>query len=322
MGRKKRCFDLISDDFWLSKIFNDSVSRLDQITCFLFDNGSFRPDTTLSLRALARRLSAEVGMTVVPVSLLHSANVAAEKLGGQGAELLEPALMKFAETGGSRAVLLPLFFGPSGALTDYLPERLNSIQSRYPSFQIKVAACLVNLDDDSAAIIASALAARVQTTVSQITSQSPEQIWVIATDHGSPKPAVTAVRNQIGLELEKLVCGAGVKVLVASMEKREGAEYSFNDPLLAVAINQAIDAGAQDIIVAQQFLQAGRHAGEGGDIAEICEQAIRRAPHVSIYRTPVLVDRPEIQRLLHRRLSEAITASSWTQPSQSPLHSG
>ena len=61
-------------------------------------------------------------MTVVPVSLLHSANVAAEKLGGQGAELLEPALMKFAETGGSRAVLLPLFFGPSGALTDYLPD--------------------------------------------------------------------------------------------------------------------------------------------------------------------------------------------------------
>ena len=261
-------------------------------------------------------------MRFVPVSLLHSSKVSADKLGGKEAELLEAALIKFAEDGGSRAILLPLFFGPSGALTDYLPERLSLIRSQFPSLEVKIAGCLVDLSDDSAAIIAAALVARIQTSLAQIAAEASGKTWVIATDHGTPKPAVTAVRNRIGDELKNLLSAKDFEVVVASMEKRDGAEYRFNNPLLAVAIDQAINAGAGHIIVAQQFLQAGRHAGEGGDIAEICEQAVRNEPRVTIHRTPVLVDRPEIECLLRRRVAEVLKSSSWTPPSQSPLRSG
>jgi sirohydrochlorin ferrochelatase len=286
------------------------VSQLNEITCFLFDNGSFRPEATLSLRALAKKLEANVGMKVRPVSLLHSTRIAPESLDGMPAELLESALVTFAESGGTQVILLPLFFGPSGALVDYLPERIDTIQARFPALCLCLADCLVNLVDDSAAIVAQALTQRIADQIHRHPEVCDEALWVISTDHGSPKPAVTNVRNRIGSELSEIWAAKSTPVIVASMEKREGAEYVFNDPLLAMALEEAVSKGARSIIVAQQFLQAGRHAGEGGDIAEICDVAQLKHPQVLIYQTQVLADTPEIELLLRRRFEAAIKAST------------
>ena len=93
--------------------------------CYLFDNGSLRPAATLSLRRIAAGLAQKLpGTEVRPVSLLHSSGVAAEALEGRRAELLEPALVAAGGGGLGEAVLVPLFFGPSDALTSYLPERI------------------------------------------------------------------------------------------------------------------------------------------------------------------------------------------------------
>ncbi len=59
---------------------------------FLFDNGSFRAESTRSLRRLAARLTSRLGRPVHAVSLLHSTRVPAEELDGERAALLEPAL--------------------------------------------------------------------------------------------------------------------------------------------------------------------------------------------------------------------------------------
>jgi hypothetical protein len=55
------------------------------------------------------------------------------------------------------------------------------------------------------------------------------------------------------------------------MERREGAEYDFNDPLLECLLGAI---GYQDrVIVSMLFAGRGRHAGALGDVAEICEAA-------------------------------------------------
>ena len=101
-------------------------------TCFLFDNGSLRAASTLNLRVVAKALEAEIGAPVKAVSLLHSSGVDAAELGGVRAELLEPALQEWLAAGAEReAVVLPFFFGPSGALTEYLPERLAAVRQTH-----------------------------------------------------------------------------------------------------------------------------------------------------------------------------------------------
>ena len=51
-------------------------------------------------------------------------------------------------------------------------------------------------------------------------------------------------------------------------------EYDFNDPLLETALLNVSDAGP--VIVALMFLQPGKHAGAGGDIAEIIAGAVAK----------------------------------------------
>ena len=52
------------------------------------------------------------------------------------------------------------------------------------------------------------------------------------------------------------------------MERREGDAYAFNDPLLESLGGISGFAGGR-LILAMFFLLPGRHAGEGGDVAEI-----------------------------------------------------
>ena len=310
---KKRCFDLIGDGISLGKLFNDLVDGLNEITCFIFDNGSVRPESTLSLRRLAKALELRFGVRVVATSLLHSTRVVSEKLDGVPAVLLEPALAGFGKSGGRRAIALPLFFGQSGALTEYVPERIEALKSSYPELRVELADCLVNRTDDSVDLIARALARNVRKRLELVGIVEGESISVLSTDHGSPKKAVAEIRNLIGARLATILGDVVKRVIAASMERREGDEYAFNEPLLESALANVAADGARTVIVAQQFLQAGRHAGEGGDIAVICDSTERKFPGLSIYRTEVLGGSPEIVTLLERRFREAIKKSTWTQ---------
>lgn len=238
-------------------------------TCFLFDNGSFRADSTRSLRALAGRLAARLGHEVKAVSLLHSTRVAAEELDGARAELLEPALDKwFTENPEGRVLLVPLFFGPSGALVDYVPERVAALQARHGGVRAVLAAPLVTADEEPVEL-GMILADRVRAV------QAARGWWrpkVVLCDHGTPLATVTAVRNRLGSRLTAELGDTVAKVAVASMERREEEAYAFNEPLLATCLRTPpFDEG--EVVIALQFLSPGRHAGPGGDVATICAEA-------------------------------------------------
>jgi sirohydrochlorin ferrochelatase len=275
-------------------------------TCFLFDNGSIRAASTKSLRELAKTLGTRLGQPVRAVSLLHSSKIDPAALDNQPAELLEPSLLNFAQQGGRQAVLLPLFFGASAALTEYLPARVRAIQRHHPELQVIQARWLVDEQLDSVDRVARMLADRVHEVIEQQRLEAPR---VLLTDHGSPQPAVTAVRDGLGARLAALLTPTCASVGVASMERRPGDAYRFNDPLLESALRQPpFDAG--DVIIALQFLQAGRHAGPNGDVAQICRGAEAERPGLRTYLTQPLVGDPRLVDLLADRYAEALRAGA------------
>ncbi len=274
------------------------MSNLAKITCFLFDNGSRRPASTLALRRVANRLSDVIGCKVEPVSLLHSDSIAPAELAGQRARLLEESLQEFGEEAGKVAVALPLFFGPSGALHEYLPPRLEVLAGRYPDTRFILANCLESARDDSASILSQAIQREISSTVTAAEFSHPA---VLVTDHGSPLIEVTRVRDRVGTNLAR----SWPTAQVASMERRDGPDYTFNEPLLETAVQTLAAKGEKEIIVALQFLFAGRHAGEGGDIAQICDTAVEKNPELRIATTQPIGESPEVLQLLERRFREA-----------------
>ncbi|MGA3008271.1 MAG: CbiX/SirB N-terminal domain-containing protein [Opitutaceae bacterium] len=266
--------------------------------CFLFDNGSLRAASTLSLRRIAGWLGARLeGAEVRAVSLLHSSAVAAAELDGKRAELLEPALAAALARGENEFVLLPLFFGPSAALTDYLPERLRALQQRFPDRRVRIARCLVDAHAPDDARLADILACGIQRTATVAGLTHPK---VVLVDHGSPQRGVTAVRDFLGRQLRQRMDG---EVTVASMGRRPGPEFAFNDPLLAdVLRGEAFGRG--DAVVALQFLSPGRHAGPDGDIAKICAEAMRAKPGLRIALTGLVGDDERLADVLAERYTE------------------
>ena len=96
------------------------------------------------LRRLALALSRATGEAVEATSLLHSCKIDPEQLAGEKAVTLGPLAERSAAQGVTELIILPFFFGPSQALTDYLPERLVEVQASYPRLGIKVARPLVD----------------------------------------------------------------------------------------------------------------------------------------------------------------------------------
>ncbi|MFA6963058.1 MAG: cobalamin biosynthesis protein CbiX [Opitutaceae bacterium] len=268
---------------------------------FLFDNGSLRAESTLSLRRLAAALTDCTGLPVQAVSLLHSSNVAAEALGGEPARLLEPALVAyFTANPAGEAVLLPLFFGPSAALTEYVPARLESVRAKFSGARVWMAPWLVDITDADRRL-AEVLADQVRLAARARGWHRPK---VVLVDHGSPQSAVAEVRNHLG-EQVRAVLGSEIEALaVASMERREGDAYVFNEPLLVTALSTApFDHG--EVVVALQFLSPGRHAGPGGDIADICATAEAEQAGLQTQMTEPITADPRLVGLLAERLRQA-----------------
>ncbi|HWZ95780.1 MAG TPA: cobalamin biosynthesis protein CbiX [Opitutaceae bacterium] len=269
-----------------------------QPICFLFDNGSLRAASTLSLRRIANWLRARLdGTDVRAVSLLHSSTIDAVALGGERAELLEPALAMAAARGENDFVLLPLFFGPSAALTDYLPERLQALRKKFPDLRVRVARWLVDVNAVDDTGIATILADGVRRSAAGAGWSRPK---VALVDHGSPQRDVTAVRNFLGEQLQRLLGG---EVAVASMERRLEPAFAFTEPLLAGLLRDK-NFGQGEVVVALQFLSPGRHAGPGGHIAEICAGAMRAQPGLRVVPTGLVGEDERLADVLAERYRE------------------
>ncbi len=258
----------------------------------LVDNGSLEPAATLALRELAQRLGARIGGAVAPVSLLHSSAIAPAALDGQPAEILFPALERRLAAGKNDFLMLPLFFGPSRALTEYLPENIARLQQKFPALRLRVAAPLHAPGDDRLARI---LADHVHAELA-----APGQPRVVVVDHGSPVAAVTEVRNDLAQQLARLLDGRVAAVAPASMERRPGPAFDFCNPLLAdLLATPPWNAGR--VVIAMQFLLPGRHAGRDGDVAEICRRARESHPGLHTVMTRLVAEHPLLVEILADR---------------------
>jgi sirohydrochlorin ferrochelatase len=260
----------------------------------LMDNGSLEPEATLSLRRIAGALSRRIGRAVEPVSLLHSHKIPAERLEGGPAECIEPFLRRRLGEGCASFLILPLFIGPSAALTDYLPARLARLRERHPELQTRIAPCLYRPGDDR---LASMLEDNLNPLLDVVDTSIPPPVMLV--DHGSPRPEVTAVREALASQMRARLGPKARCVVAASMERRPGPEFAFNEPLLARALDAVFAAhGAGPVLIAPLFLQPGRHAGPGGDIARLCAEARARNPGLSTSLAPLLGTHPGLIEML------------------------
>jgi sirohydrochlorin ferrochelatase len=267
---------------------------------FLVDNGSLRPGSTLNLRRVAAALTERTGMTVEAASLLHSNKVPAQQLDGIPAPTLGPAATQRAEQGSDEIVVLPFFFGPSRALTGYLPERMATLQESHPGVQVRVASPLVKLQGPLDLRLARLLRDGVR---ERTTAGAPPS--VILVDHGSPIAEITAVRNLLAGQLGALLEGEADRVAAASMERREGDEYRFNEPLLEDLLDRpGFNRGP--VILSMLFLSPVRHAGEEGDVVAICAEAEKRNPGLQTVMTRLAGEHDGILDILEDRLRDVL----------------
>jgi sirohydrochlorin ferrochelatase len=260
----------------------------------LLDNGSLEPAATLALRELAAQLSRRLGLTVEPVSLLHSSGIEPALLGWHPAEILIPALERRLAAGQSEFVIVPLFFGPSRALTDYLPEQVARLRQKHPALSVRLAPPLFAAGDlRLAQILADQVTALLDPAI-------PGPVRVALVDHGSPVAAVTAVRNELARQLAQQLGNRVATVAPCSMERRPDPAYDFNAPLLADLLATPPWSESR-VIVAMQFLLPGRHAGPAGDVAEICRQAQAAQPSLRTRMTALVGNHPLLFEILADR---------------------
>ncbi len=265
----------------------------------LIDNGSRRADATRNLRRLAMQLAGRIGEPVHPVSLLHADQVAADQLDGYPAEILEPALRRLLSAGVRDVILLPLFFGPSRALTRFVPDTAAVLSREFGLFQIQTARELCPLPDGEPRLV-EILAAHVE-QASAVSGYPATRVVLV--DHGSPIPGVTAVRTWLGERLTQRF-GSGVSVGQAVMERRTGAAYDFNGLLLEELLRQmASEDRTTPVILAMLFVSAGRHAGAGGDIADIIVRVESDHSGFRVYPSPLVGSHPGLIDILLSRLS-------------------
>lgn len=270
---------------------------------FLVDNGSLRPEATFSLRGLAAALSGRVGAAVHPVSLLHANRVDPAELGGEPALTFEPHLRALAEAGEREFGVLPLFFGPSRAFTEYIPQRVRVLHEAFPGLRVHVGDPLVRpgrADD------LDAMGALLLDGIRAVLAEHPAR-GVVLVDHGTPVRAVSAVRDQLAAWLGERLAGMGLPVFPASMERRPGPEYAFNDPLLEHLL-RAADRVPEKVVLSMLFLQPGRHAGPGGDVADIVADACRARGGLEVWTTQLVGEHPGLIAVLEERYRALLRA--------------
>ena len=274
----------------------------------LVDNGSHRAESTLNLRRMAAAIGERVGHTIHPVSLLHSTKVDPSELGGEPAQIFEPFIKAQRREHGTHSFLiLPLFFGHSAAIYEYLPQRVREMWPDWPELEVRIAPCMVDLDDPADTGVAEILARIVR---EKIAAENLSKPAVTLVDHGTPRIAVNQVRNFLADQLRDQLGADASVVKASSMERREGDEYAFNEPLLENLLGS--EGFEKDVILSMLFISPGRHAGPGGDIAQICEAAEAKHSGLRTYMSDLFATHPGAVELLARRFHEGAASDPIT----------
>jgi sirohydrochlorin ferrochelatase len=273
-------------------------------TVVLLDNGSSRAESTLSLRRLASALAERVGEQVHPVSLLHASRVPAGDLGGRPADTLEPFLRRRVAEGARDFLILPLFFGRSGALTGFIPDKAAAVRRDLGPFALRLADVLCPLPEGEPRL-ARILADNVRRVARD---RGLDSRRVVLVDHGSPLPEVNQVRRVLAAHLREDF-GSRTALDEAVMERRAGSEYDFNGELLADALRGLALADREGpVILSMLFLSPGRHAGTGGDIEEIRTRAEQEFPGFRVFPTSLVGAHPGLVDILESRYRRAVQA--------------
>ncbi len=262
----------------------------------LIDNGSTRAASTLHLRVLAECLTTRIGDTVYAVSLQHAHRVDPVELQGKPADVFPDFLQRQLQAGIRDFKILPLFFALSRALTSFVPQEADKLRSWYGSFSYSLSDVLCPLPDGEPRLVQILYAHAVYTAE---THDLPLQNLVLV-DHGSPEERVTRVRNHLAQQLRARL-DEGVLLAEAVMERRPGKQYDFNGPLLSDCLDEMASSGAASAIVVMQFLLPGRHAGPGGDVADICRKAMQDHPGFQVVTSPLVGEHPLLLDILASR---------------------
>ena len=276
--------------------------------CLLVDNGSLRDHAVLFTRKLARKLEADGAIPVTAVSLAHSDQIPVEKLNGVPVPLLAEALESIAQSMTVRRVtILPLLMVGDGVIYQKISSIIASFSKQHPAIECRLARALVKPGDRGPVSIPAFMAKAVSHLI-QIDSLHLPEVWVV--DHGSPLAKATEMRDEVAANLGRILPHGMVSgVYPASMERREGKEYDFNEPLLETALMHAGNRGVKDVIVVKMFLQPGRHSGKYGDISGILRSVRQEFPTMRIHEPSQVFSQKDLISLLKVRLDEVKRAN-------------
>lgn len=263
----------------------------------LLDNGSVRAKATKQLRQLADDLSHKVETKVYAVSLRHADSIPIDQLAGQAAQTFY-SFMQYQLSKGQRCfIVLPLFFGESKALTVFIPEQLLLLNQQFGDFSFKVAEVVYPLPKGEKLLV-DLVYHHLLRTAARYTIPLKN---IILTDHGSPSIQVTAVRKHLAECLQNKLQTKQLEQAV--MERREGKSYDFNGSLLEDVLLEKAKQGETTAIISLLFFLAGRHAGEGGDIIQICERIMVAYPHFKIVVSPLVSEHEILLSILSARFN-------------------
>ena len=265
--------------------------------CLLVDNGSLRPEAVLAMRRVAQKLSSASSFVVRAVSLLHSDKISPSKLNHEDGATIETFLASEQGRNEKKLLVLPFFLGPSRGITEWLREKLQDWEQKKSGRSFKI---LDTLYLGNEKILAKALDQQIEQVRLENKLPNPHVAMV---DHGTPVIEVNQVRERVGMELNTLFLKGDFTFSTCSMERREGDEFAFNDPLLEQVLAKWGRLGVEQVVLAMFFLLPGRHAGENGDLVEICKDAEKKFPQMKIFQTLPLGEENIIFEILMGRLN-------------------
>ncbi|GAA0396409.1 hypothetical protein GCM10009133_01870 [Cocleimonas flava] len=280
----------------------------------LIDNGSLRANATLQLRNLAEILSIESGFKIHPVSCKHSNRIPESELNGRPAYTFSYFMEQQLSKGEKEFILLPLFFGNSRALTSFIPDEVVTLEETFGPITIKIADTIYPLpqgeEELSTIIYDHIIATALKVFNDSDRSKNYADLKnVVLVDHGSPVPRVTAVRQHLANRVREKLAENGANPAAleeAVMERREGKEYDFNGDLLEDWLIHKAEAGETQASVILMFFLPGSHAGEGGDIIEICDNVMKKYPAFKISISPLISEHPKLVSILYERLTHIL----------------
>ena len=272
----------------------------------LVDNGSRRVDAVLNLNRLAAQLSQRSGLSIDAVPLQHAHKIPpadlGDALGGKAVVTFPEYAEKALQEGVDELVIIPLFFGHSRAISSFIPDTLNALQAAHGRFKWSVADVLCPLPQGEPQLAGLLYDNLERLAITPLTKLD----FIILVDHGSPSRKVTDVRIKLAGQLSAYL-PEQLPLLQAAMERREGPEYDFSGPLLKDFLQTlARENDVLNVAISMLFISPGRHAGPGGDIAEICAGVMQQYPGLSVHISPLVGDNPLLIDLLLRRLQAVL----------------